>query len=118
MRNEKGKFLAIMRIELQDLHEDIEDLIQQTTRERESGALTNYVFLENLALFRNELLGVNTFGRLLDKVAPAEFGTLDELVEHLKASFRSRIKAAGLAEAIDLYLERKVDKARRYVEHV
>lgn len=43
----------------------------------------------------------------------ATFETLDELVDHPKRSFRARVKAAGLAEAINVYLERKSDKARR-----
>lgn len=118
MRNLKGKFIGILRVELRDLQEDIEDLIEQTTKERERGNLTNYVFIQNLALFKNELLGVNAFGRILDELDVEPFGTLDELVDHLKSSFRARVKAAGLAEAINVYVERKVDKVRRYVTQV
>jgi len=113
----KEKYLSILRVELEDLQEDIETLIKQTTKEREAGNLTNYVFLENLALFRNELLGVDAFGTILEQLVPDDFATLDEMVDHLKIAFRAKVKACGLAEVIDVYVERKLDKVQQYVTH-
>ena len=115
MPETRAKYLAILRLELDDLHEDIEALIRQTTKERESGNLTNYVFLENLALFKNELLGVDAFGKILEQTDPHAFATLDEMVDHLKTTFRARVKACGLAEVIELYVERKLVKVMQYV---
>ena len=118
MHKVNEKYLAILRVELEDLQEDIEELIAQITQEREEGGLTNYVFMENLALFRNELLGVDAFGRILDQLDPGAFATLDELVEHLKNTFRAKVKDAGLAKAIEVYVERKLEKVRQYVSQV
>jgi len=116
MRHLKENYLAILRLELKDLHEDIEALIEHLTREKERGHLTNYVFMENLALFRNELLGVDAFGKILDQLDPEAFATLDEMVDHLRISFRAKVKSSGLAEAINIYVERKLVKVRNYID--
>ena len=118
MHHIKEKYLAILRIELEDLHEDIEGLIRHATEERESGHLTNYVFMENLALFKNELLGVDAFDRILDELDLETFATLEEMVAYLKTDFREKVKSVGLAEAIDVLVERKLDKVLHYVTQV
>ena len=115
MPETRKKYLAILKLELEDLHEDIETVIQQTTKERESGSLTNNVFMENLALFKNELLGVDAFGRILDELDLGAFTSLEEMVDYLKTDFRAKVKAVGLAEVIDLLVERKLDKVMQYV---
>ena len=115
MPETRAKYLAILRLELDDLHTDIEELIKQTTEERESRELTNYVYMENLALFKNELLGVDAFGRILDELDLGAFTSLEEMVDYLKTDFRAKVKAVGLAEVIDLLVERKLDKVMQYV---
>lgn len=115
MRKIKENYLAILRIELKDLQEDIETLIEQYTQEREQGKLTNYVFMENLALFKNELLGVEAFSQILDEIDLNRFATLDEMVDHLKNTFRDKVRTCGLAEVINIFIERKLEKVRQYV---
>ena len=118
MHHIKERYLAILRIELEDLYEDIEGLIKQTTKERESRNLTNYVYMENLALFKNELLGMDAFGRILDELDLETFATLEEMVDYLKTDFREKVKSVGLAEAIDVLVERKLDKVLHFVTQV
>lgn len=118
MATTSEKYLAVLRLELADVQHDIEALIEGITKERESGELTNYVFLENLALFRNELLAVNAFDRILDKVDPVAHAELHELVDYVRTSFRAQVEAGGFAEAIIGYVERKLDKVERYVDTV
>ena len=115
MRRINEFYISILRIELKDLQEDIEVLIEKCTEERERGNLTNYVFMENLALFKNELLGVDAFGRILDETDPKAYDALDEMVEELKQKFQAKVKASGLAEAINVYVERKLREVARYV---
>ncbi len=116
MKRLKDNFIKILQIEIEDLNIDIEELIQQCSRDNESGNLTNYVFWENLTVFKNELLGLKAFDKILNEVSTDEFNTLDELVNHLKDKFRTAIKSHGLVEAIYKYVERKIDKAAGYVD--
>ncbi len=115
MRKINEAYLSILKIELNDLYEDIEVLIEQCTQERESGRITNYVFMENLALFKNELLGVDAFEKIVRGTDPAAYGSLDEMLDHLKACFNDKIRSSGFPEVIRIYIERKLEKVRQYV---
>ncbi|MEW6755438.1 MAG: hypothetical protein AB1505_31330 [Candidatus Latescibacterota bacterium] len=115
MRRINANFLAIVKLEMEDLREDIEALIEQCTADRERGVVTNYVAMENLALFHNELLGLADFGRILEAADPAIFATLEEMIAHLRTSFRVHIRQSGLAEVVTLYVDRKLEKVRQYV---
>ena len=114
MSNRNRKFLDILKIELQDLRADFEELKGQIVQKRERGDLTNYVCMENLALLENELLGLQTCSRMIDETDETQFETLDALAEHVKTTLRERVRAAGLAEAICEFLDRKVEKVRGY----
>jgi len=115
MRNEKESYLSILKAELKDLQRDIEFLIEQSEKEKEAGKITNYVFMENLALFRNELLSVNAFDRVIDETDITKFDDLPKLIDHLKDCFRAMVKDAGLAKAINIPVERKMNKVADYV---
>jgi len=115
MRKANEVYLSILRLELEDLHEDIEVMIEACTKEKEKGRLTNYVFMENIALFKNELLGVDAFGKIVDETDTAAFDTLEAMVNHLKMRFKEKIRTAGLAEVICIYVDRKLEKVQKYV---
>ncbi|RKY48606.1 MAG: hypothetical protein DRP88_01765 [Candidatus Neomarinimicrobiota bacterium] len=115
MRKVKECYLKILKIELEDLKDDIEQLIEETRKEKDAGKLTNYVFFQNIALFKNELLGLNVFEGIIESTNPEDFDNLDEMIVHLKERFFKKIKTLGLAEAIRVYVGRKMTKAKRYV---
>ncbi|RKY49887.1 MAG: hypothetical protein DRP91_03110 [Candidatus Neomarinimicrobiota bacterium] len=115
MRKVKECYLKILKIELEDLKDDIEQLIEETRKEKDAGKLTNYVFFQNIALFKNELLGLNVFEDIIESTNPEDFDNLDEMIVHLKERFFKKIKTLGLAEAIRVYVGRKMTKAKRYV---
>ena len=115
MREIKKYYLKILRIEIEDLMEDIEFLIEESKKERESELLSNYVFWENITIFKNELSGVNSFFKVLDETDPDQFETLDEMVDHIRSIFKKKIKEYGLVEAVNLYVNRKIIKVRQYV---
>ena len=66
----KRKYLDILRLEIEDLIEDIGVVVNEYKRRRDLGEITNYVFLENLAVLHNELLGVDDMMEMLDNVNP------------------------------------------------
>jgi hypothetical protein len=115
MSETKKMYLKILRIEIEDLKTDIEHLIEELKKEHENEHLTNYVFLENLTIFGRELLGVGYFFKVLDKINPDEFDTLDSMADYIKETFRNMVKEHGLDEAINIYVERKLDKVKKYV---
>lgn len=117
MRDIKRYYLRMLRVELDDLKDDIDLLIDEYTRLHDSEQLSNYVFYENLTVIRKELLGVDFFCRVLDETDPDRFATLDDLIGHLTRTFRTMVRDRGLPEVIESYVERKLLKVREYVLH-
>ena len=115
MREVKRNYITILKLELEDLEIDIEKLIEHCEEACENSDLSANVFLENLALFKNELLAVNIFEKMLDGLDIEQFASLDELVQFIKKSFEEKVRALGLAKAIIRYVERKLTKVADYV---
>lgn len=115
MSEKKNKYLKILRIEIEDLKYDVEGLIKECKIEHETGQVSEYVFLENLVIFRKELLGLGVFSQILDSIDPDRFENLDEMMEFIRKSFTDKIKEYNLLKAITLYVERKLEKVKKYV---
>ena len=115
MRDKIINYLFILKLELKDLQDDISLLIDACQREKEECRITNYVFLENLALFKNEILGVNVFESIIDQINPHDYDNLDKLIDNLKKLFSEKMVEYGIERAIDLSILRKMDKVKRYV---
>lgn len=117
MSDVKQKYVDILRIELKDLEQDIEHLIQKCEKEKEESELPAYIYLENLALFKNELLGLNVFDQMLDDVDTDAFSSLEEMIEYLKKKCHEKIDAHGLAEVVNNYVDRRLEKVAKYVKN-
>lgn len=115
MREVKKNYIKILKLELEDLEIDIERLIESCEEASEYSDLSENVFLENLALFKNELLAVNVFENMLDKVDIEQFDNLDDMVQFIKNSFEEKVRILGFAKAINRYVERKLIKVADYV---
>lgn len=115
MRQVKKNYLAILAIELDDLKDDIEHLISELECNKRDHRCTEHVFLHNLTLFRNELLGVDAFHKILDEINPENYETLDDMIEEIRKRFQLRVQMYGLAEAIHLLIDRKLGKVAKYV---
>lgn len=111
------KYVQILRLELEDLEIDIQKLIEHCEQTSKTSTLRANVFLENLALFNNELLAVDIFEKMLDKIDVDKFETLDDLVQHIKSGFEQKVNALGLARAITRMVNRKLEKVADYVGH-
>lgn len=115
MRNVKQNFLRILAIEIDDFKEDLEVLIEQCKSARACGRVSESVFWENITVFNNEILGANAFHRILHDINSDDFETLTEMMEEIKRKFHALVRERGLVEAINIYIERKMDKVARYV---
>ncbi len=115
MLHKNKHFLEILAVELEDLREDVEALIAECQRHNQQGTLTEHVFLGNLSLFKNEVLGVGIFESALKKINPDSFADLDSLIAALKDHFRRLIEAQSLAPVLYQLVERKIEKVAGYV---
>lgn len=116
MQEKTRCFLTMFAIELEDLHKDIELLMQKYTDEHDHEVISNYVFLENLALMKNELFGIDSFLQEVQRIDPTTFSDVHQLIETLKNLLRTRCHEKGIAAAAYILSERKMAKVLSYID--
>ena len=115
MRQSKKHYLEILKIEVEDLREDLELMIEECRKNYQTEKITEHVFLANLTLFKNELLGLDEFTRIVDRTECDSFESLETMIDCMRKHFREKINTYGLAEALYICIERKLNKVARYV---
>ena len=115
MHNKTVAFLEILKVELQDLDEDIKILIEEYKEKHSRDEISNYVFLENLAVLKNELFGVEGFYKHVENINPSDYKTLADLINNLMEVLKVRIHEKGLAHSLINMVERKINKILKYV---
>ncbi len=115
MKQKIDKFLMILKIELKDLEADLVDLENVYKLRKEDGAITNYVFLENLAAIKDEMSGIKKLIQSLNNVDADNYNSIDEFVPEFIRLCRENSKNADLPEAVYRLFERKISKVRSYI---
>ena len=116
MHGKTAVFLRMFEIELEDLHRDIELLIDRYTDEHDHEVISNYVFLENIALMNNELFGIDSFIETVRNTDPLLYGSVDQLIDALTAQLRQRCREKGYASSVCVLADRKMKKVHSYLE--
>jgi len=111
----KKKYLGILRIEIEDLVEDIGILVEDYRKRQQRGEITNYVFLENLAVLYHEVSGVNSLVEVIDSINPDDYEDLDAMIEDIEGRIRTRVEKAHLAEPLYPLVKRKLEKVAEFV---
>jgi hypothetical protein len=109
-------FITMFIVELEDLHQDIELLIERYKDEHDHDVISNYVFLENLALMKNELFGIDSFLQEVKDIVPTDFTDVYELIDFLKKRLLNRCHDKGIASSAFILSERKMNKVLSYIE--
>ena len=115
MKQKIRNYITIINLEMEDLEEDIKFLIGEAQKKRNNGGLTNHVFLENQAVLKNEIHALEAFKKIIKKINPDDFHSLDGLVQYLRTEFKHIVDANSYAEAILIFSDRKMQKVKNYV---
>ena len=116
MQERVGKFLRILKVELEDLEEDINTLAGLTDKRRQDRAITEYVHMENISLLKQEFAGIKRIVDELDKIELVEDETFPDFVARLKQRCRQTIHSSAYPDAVCIFVERKIDKAAEYMK--
>lgn len=116
MKHQQRNFLEILKIELDDLQEDIETLKEICEQKLREGLITNYVHKENMALYENELHAIQTFRQLIKNTNPDQFESLEKMIQSLDEQFMTAMKSCGYARAGHICIKRKILKVANYVQ--
>lgn len=108
MTREKDKYLKIFKLELTNLIEDVSGLIRYEQELHEKNKHSNFVYLENLVVLKDEIMGINGILGEIDQMSP-EFDN-EHYVEDLIKTIEAFIKKRGYPNAILDLIKRKVRK--------
>ena len=112
---QRRKYLEILRIEIDDLAEDIESL-QNHYRDRSArGEITDYVLKENVAVLEREGHGIAAVRGCLRSLRPEDYGSLDEMIAALTGHLDDCLRRGEFEPVVRALVERKLAKVARYV---
>lgn len=114
MESKTKKYFDILKIELEDLIEDLEfseEVLMKRLKEHE---ITDYVFMENVGLLKKEILGIEKVKKMLGE-SDSEILSITDLKNWVENYFKKEIKSAGLPEVVFLLVSRKLEKISRYM---
>ena len=115
MKERVGKFLRILKVELEDLEEDISTLAEMTEERRRQHDLTEYVSLENLSLLKQEFAGIREVVDQIDRLEMVEGESFQQFVDRLKSRIREVIIASAYPDAVYIFVDRKIQKVADYL---
>ena len=115
MKEKLNKFLKILKIELEEFLEYLEYLLEVHRFRAEQGEITNYVYLENITVLKNELSGIKNILKIIDVVKADDFQDIESLILHLEKRTVESIKHFNYPEAIHVMCRRKLDKVKKFV---
>ncbi len=116
MRATQAHFLALMAMELDDLKEDLQALVRGCAARREKGEITDYVFRENMAVYRTLAACIDCVRVEFKMVAPEEHTDLSALIKKLRRDCHARLKDHGFPYGLERTIERKMQKIATYLQ--
>ncbi len=111
--DQRRKYLEILRIEINDLSEDITALQDRYRGRGQKGEITDYVVMENVAVLEREIHGVATVRECLAHVRAEDYASLDEML----AAIRERLdeRCGAFDPVVRRLVDRKLEKVTSYV---
>ena len=113
-----SKYISILLLELESLEEDVTLLIDAYKDRKEKGEITDYVLLENLAVLKSEIHGLESFRRLLTELDPESYEDLDSLVQDIRSRIKSIMDGSSFPESLYPLVLRRLAKVARFVRQV
>lgn len=115
MKDTKIKFLKLLLLECEDFIEDINVLIEKEKEKMDAGLISEYVYMENLVIFKSEIHSIKNFISDAENLDVSHIDTIDELLAKLKEMFVKRFREYGFKEITINILLRKIEKVSKYI---
>jgi len=109
------RFLDLMAMEIEDMREDIETLRRNDAARSKRHEISDYVHMENDAVYRHIEAGIACLRHTLEQVNQAEHVDVPSLVAALRDLCHQRAKELGLREGMIRTLHRKMDKVAAFL---
>lgn len=116
MKGIARKFLRLLAIEIESLHDELEVVINSLEDRLARYEITEYVRNENFATLRNELLGVEDCLNGCGEFSVADDAGIEEVAYAMKRFVRARLHEHGYVEAVHTLIEKRIDKVVAYLK--
>ncbi len=108
MSQEKNKYLKIFKLELAHLNEDVSALIRYEKELHDANEHTHFVYLENLVVLKDEIMGINGILGKIDEMA-TNFDDIN-YIDDLSKTLEEFIKTRGYPLAVLDLVKGKIKK--------
>ncbi len=115
MPERKKLFLKVLKAELEDCLEDVEDLANLYERRHNGDEVSNYVYNENSALLTRELSGLRNVIESLDTVLLNSYDSIESLAASVDAIIQKKVLDYEDPQAVYSIAKRKLLKVLRYI---
>ncbi|MCX7788246.1 MAG: hypothetical protein N2442_11185 [Spirochaetes bacterium] len=115
MKTKAHKFLSILKMELEEIQEDLNTLLEIYRCYEQKHEITNYVLQENSSLIQAEIAALRSLFKFLDTFSTEEYESLEALSAGVLAKFKELIKKKEYPQALYYLIERRVQKVVRYL---
>jgi len=113
--SDTSHFIRVLKVELEDLMEDIKHRIQLNDVRFQHEDITHYVHEENMALLNREIDALGNFIGIVDGIDAAIYKDVDEVEAALLANSKNLVARMEDPEAIYIQLKRKMRKVRMFL---
>jgi len=115
MKELKRKYLKLLKIELEDLSEDLEIMLDLNSDKKDRREITNYVYMENLSLLQREIACVKDLMTYCDTVEVGQPNNLEELTGIYCRCLQERAQESDYPKAVTHLVNRKIKKIAGYL---
>lgn len=117
MQSKMKKFLKVLKIELEELEDELIMFGELHKQREQTGEITTYVFRENMNVIRNEISGLREIVKSVDGLVSTRYQSFEEMVEDLDRKIKTKIKESSYGEAAYELVKRKLQKVHTYIRN-
>jgi hypothetical protein len=115
VKNRLRTYIKFLKVELEDLEDDLLMIQEIHNRRHDSHEITPYVFMENMSLLKKEFEGIRRMVEELDSIDTETITTIQSLRDHIDARITEWTRDASLPEAVRVFIRRRLDKIDTYM---
>lgn len=110
-----SKYVEILRIELNDLINEINERIETSHQEHSDRIIKNFTYHGNLTIYEKQLEGIRQTAKLLEEMNLSEYESINDLAKDLAEHMKSYFTTRGLLEGGYHLTLGRIEGARDYV---
>lgn len=110
-----NKYVDILRIELNDLINEINEHIDISHKEHGERVIKNFTYHGNLTIYEKQLEGIKQTLSLLEEISLSEYNSINELVKDISEQMKAYFTTRGILEGGYHLTLNRIEGAKNYV---